>query len=61
MAPDEQEYLVENNAKGGDLMRFLRQKASVLGDIRTSINRPSIIRVAEYAICPLETLPEKEN
>ena len=47
---DEQEYLIEQNAKGKKLLGFIRQEIEVSGVLKKAIKGRKIIKVKTYGL-----------
>jgi hypothetical protein len=46
----EEEYLIERNARGEELLPFLRQRVKVIGLVRMDDRGRKVIRVEEYDV-----------
>jgi hypothetical protein len=46
----EEEYLIEKNVRGEEMLPFLRQKVKVIGFVRMDERGRKIVRVEEYEV-----------
>jgi hypothetical protein len=49
-SPDEQEYLIKQNAKGKELVRLMRQEIEVSGIVRKGIKGCKTVTVKDYRL-----------
>ena len=46
----EEEYLIEKNARGEEMLPFLRQKVKVIGLVRMNDSGRRVVRVEEFEV-----------